>query len=294
MRVSVYVPLALSLLLAAGGPLLARSLAPRTAARVLTAAVLITSASALWALALLALGLLLDDRSASTASALGDSTPHWAGLLALVFATAALLRVTVVVKRRRRALGFARAVTRGHPAGEGGLVVVADNDAFAVALPGRNGRIVISSAMLARLGPRERRVLLSHERCHVVCRHDLYRLAGDAACAVNPLLGAVRASIVQALERWADEHAAAAVGSRPLVARTLLCAALARPKPPSYALAFTAGGVAARVQALYRRPQDTRLSAALTVLGVALIALATSVDATLAIERLLHLVTFGR
>lgn len=287
MHVSVYMPLVMSIVLAIAGPLLARSLAPRTAARVLVIAAAITSASALWALGLLALSGLLD-----AAQPLADPAPWWGTLFALLAGACALARMVAVAQEHRRTVRFARSFSQDQQAGEGGLVVIADQRPIAAALPGRHGRIVVSSAMLARLGTRERRVLLSHERCHVTNRHDLYRLTGDMARAVNPLLGALRDTIDQALERWADEDAAAVVGSRSLVARTLLQAALA---PPTWrgALAFSSRGIAARVHALHRRPIDSRRSAAVVVLLAALLAVIASADATLAIERLMHLVTIG-
>lgn len=288
MHVSVYMPLVMSIALAIAGPLLARSLAPRTAARVLVIAAAITSASALWALGLLALSGLLD-----AAQPLADPAPWWGTLFALLAGVCALARMVAVAREHRRTVRFARSFSQDQQAGEGGLVVIADQRPIAAALPGRRGRIVVSSAMLARLGTRERRVLLSHERCHVTNRHDLYRLTGDMARAVNPLLGALRDTIDQALERWADEDAAAVVGSRSLVARTLLQAALAPPKTWRGALAFSSRGIAARVHALHCQPIDSRRSAAVVVLLAAVLAALTSADATLAIERLMHLVTIG-
>lgn len=287
MHISVYMPLVMSIVLAIAGPLLARSLAPRTAARVLVIAAAITSASALWALGLLALSGLLD-----AAQPLADPAPWWGTLFALLAGVCALARMVAVAREHRRAVRFARSFSQDQQAGEGGLVVIADQRPIAAALPGRHGRIVVSSAMLARLGTRERRVLLSHERCHVTNRHDLYRLTGDMARAVNPLLGALRDTIDQALERWADEDAAAVVGSRSLVARTLLQAALA-PKTWLGALAFSSRGIAARVHALHCRPTDSRRSAAVVMLLAAVLAALTSADATLATERLMHLVTIG-
>lgn len=287
MRVSVYVPLAMSLVLAAGGPLLARWLAPRTAARVLAGAALITSVSSLWALGLLLLGRLLETHRPAL-SALVDWAPSWAALIALAAAVGSLTRIVLVACAHRRALGFARAFSRHQQAGEGGLVVVANQRPLAAALRGRDARIVVSSAMLAQLGVRERRALLAHERCHIAHRHDLYRLAGDLACAINPLLTAVRARINQALERWADEDAAASVGSRPLVARTLLQAALAPADAPLGGFGFSSYGVAARVAALQQTPVSSKRSAIIAVSVVALLAAVASADATLAIERLLH------
>ncbi len=289
MRVSVYLPFAMSLVLAAGGPILSRWLAPRTAARVLTAGAAVTTASALWALGLLVLSLLVE-RGQPVLSA---DVPRLLGLLAIVLAVAVLVRVALVARAHSAALRFAREFARAHPAGDGGLVVLADGLPFAATLPGPEGRIVISSAMLASLGPRERRVLLCHERSHLRHRHDRYQLAGELASAGNPLLGAVRRSITHALERWADEDAAAAIGSRPLVARTLVSAALAPPPATAGALGFSADGVAARVHALYGSPTHTRLSAVALVLAVAGLAALASADATVAIERLLHLVTIG-
>jgi len=58
MRVSVYLPLLLSAVLAVGTPVLSRRLAPTVAARVLTLSAALTAAASTWGLLLLATTLL--------------------------------------------------------------------------------------------------------------------------------------------------------------------------------------------------------------------------------------------
>jgi hypothetical protein len=76
---------------------------------------------------------------------------------------------------------------------------------------------------------------------------------GAPAAGILPALRPLNARLRFALERWADEDAAEAVGDRRLVARTIAQVALARsPNGPGAAPfpAFTDSGVLRRVQAL--------------------------------------------
>ena len=98
--------------------------------------------------------------------------------------------------------------------------------AFAVA--GAPGHVVVSTAMLNALDADERKVLLAHEAAHLRHHHHLYTQLAQLAAAANPLLRPLARVIAEGTERWADEVAAAEVGSRRLVARGLARAALAR------------------------------------------------------------------
>jgi len=61
-RISVYLPMLLSLALTTAAPLMARYLAPALATRTLTATTAIAAAASTWGLALLSLTLLIDTR----------------------------------------------------------------------------------------------------------------------------------------------------------------------------------------------------------------------------------------
>jgi Zn-dependent protease with chaperone function len=109
----------------------------------------------------------------------------------------------------------------------GNLTVVEDDAAVAYALAGPRRRIVLSTGMVRALTPAERRAVLAHEQAHLDHRHHWYIFLADVSAAANPLLRPLSAAIRQGVERWADEVAAAEVGDRRLVARSLVRATLA-------------------------------------------------------------------
>jgi hypothetical protein len=181
--------------------------------------------------------------------------------LALLAGTCSLLYATY---RQVRALRAAARAARELPA-EDGLAILQDDSPEAFALPGRPGRVVVSTGMLAALSPAEREALLAHERAHLHGRHHLFRSAVALAAAANPLLRPVRAAIVYSTERWADERAALAVADRTVAARAVGKAALAaRQQAGSRAVAALGvagpGPVPRRVAALLDpRPRRHRL-----------------------------------
>jgi Peptidase family M48 len=169
------------------------------------------------------------------------AVPPWLGLAA----TAGLAVICGTAGRTWRIHQQLRAQPGDEP-----ILVVPLESAVAYSLPGTPGQIVVSSGMLSRLDPDERRVLFADEQSHLRHRHHRYLLIADLAAAV-PLLRPLRNQVRFAVERWADEDAAAQVGNRELVARTLARAALAQSDgAPAAALAAAGGGVPQRVEAL--------------------------------------------
>src|SRR5690606_21997816 len=81
-----------------------------------------------------------------------------------------------------------------------------------------------------------------------------YAASGALLRAVLPPLRPLSERLRLAVERWADEDAAEAVGDRALVARTIAKAALAHPPAPGPAGAFADSGVVQRVEALLGAP----------------------------------------
>jgi hypothetical protein len=154
-----------------------------------------------------------------------DPASIYLALAAVLGEAAAVAAAIRVLCRRVAAIIAAARTARCLPGGEQ-LVVLDDEAPDAYAVPGRPGRIVISTGMLAALDPRERQVLLAHERAHLTCRHHLFVAAAQLAAATNPLLRPVAAAVRYTTERWADEHAARTVGDRQLTARTIGKAAL--------------------------------------------------------------------
>ena len=141
----------------------------------------------------------------------------------------ALVTIGMMGASAGRALRKARRL-HGHglPEPTSDVELVDDDRPDAYALGGRRGRIVVTSGMLRLLDPAEQAVLMAHERSHLRHRHDRYTTLAVVAAAAVPPLGFVSSRLRLALERWADEDAAAEVGDRRLVARAIIRASLGR------------------------------------------------------------------
>ena len=295
MTISVYIPLLLSLVLAALSRPLARWLSPRTAAPALVIAAGLSAAASTWGLILLAATLLHQAPPVAERAATGTHLPSEPvpGLIAAapgaVLAVGAY-RLTEVIKGRRATHRTLRGLCEPSEAAE--LVVIAASAPHAVAVPGRggnHGRILVTSGMLAALDHDERAVLLAHERAHLRERHHWLRAVVDAAAAVNPLLRPARDTVAFLLERCADEAAADTVGSRTLAARSLVRAALATTDATrGEALAFQRLAITTRVAALQvaAPPPRPLIAAAVVLIGVLTTLLAG--DATVAFVELVE------
>lgn len=133
------------------------------------------------------------------------------------------------------------------------MAVLPDAVPYAYALPGgRRDRVVVTTALLDHLQPAERRALFAHERAHLAARHHRFLLTVQLAARANPFLRPLRTAVSYTAERWADETAAQAVGSRRTVACAIGKAALVSRGTPVATLAgFAAlGPVPRRVAAL--------------------------------------------
>ncbi|MFJ1646371.1 M56 family metallopeptidase [Streptomyces sp. NPDC088258] len=258
MTLLVWVPLLTPFLAAPAARRVAAALAPRHAARLLTAAALTLAAGSSAALAVLVVP---GASYLPLVAVLGDLTepltagpPPVAVALALTAGSLLLWRATLVAAaalRERAELRRARAAVAG--TGDE-LAVLRDDRPDAYALPGRPGRIVVTTGMLRALEPAEREALFAHERAHLRGRHHLLLVLVELAALCHPALRALREPLGYALERTADEAAAAVVGDRRLAARAIGRAALATRTPPparpGAVLAATAGPVPRRVAAL--------------------------------------------
>ncbi|MGI5358749.1 M56 family metallopeptidase [Streptomyces sp. CA-252508] len=155
------------------------------------------------------------------------------------------------------------------------VAVLPDGAPYAYALPGtgrRGGRVVVTTGMLAGLDAPERRALFAHERAHLAGRHHRFLLAVQLAARANPFLRPLRTAVTYTAERWADEEAAAAVGSRRTVARAIGKAALVSRGAPVATLAgfAVAGPVPRRVAALLEPAPSARVwPPASTTVGLA-------------------------
>lgn len=285
MRIDVYLPLLLSLLLAAISPQVARRLAPAPAACTLVASGVVTAVASVWGLVLLA-GTLLGDTPPVTEEArehrlhIADPVPEVIAVAAVAALVLAAFRLWQVLRARSRTGRALRRISRAHPGGT--ELIVADSPAAeAFAVPGPPRRILVTTAMLRALDASERRVLLSHERAHLQHRHARLSAAVAVAAAVNPLLAPVRDTVDFLLERWADEQAARVVGDRHTAARALARAALAaHERRGAGALAFSDRSVTRRVAALQCAPPPNAWLASLVVLSIGLVPAFGAVDAT--------------
>ncbi|MEC4015389.1 M56 family metallopeptidase [Streptomyces sp. H27-D2] len=285
MRIDVYVPLVLSLLLSAVSPVVGRRLAPAPAARTLAISGLVTAAATAWGLLLLA-GTLAEDAPPLAEEArehgprIPDPVPEIIALAAIAALTVGLLRLYRALRAHRATRRALLRLCEAHP-GDTELIVAASPVPRAFAVPGSPGRILVTSAMLGALDSTERRVLLDHERAHLAHRHARWAALTDLAAAVNPLLIPVRDTVAFLLERWADESAARSVGDRNVAARALARAALITHRSRDVcALGFSERAVARRVAALQTAPPPTAplIAAAVVVLGA--IPVLGAVDAT--------------
>ncbi|HEY3895413.1 MAG TPA: M56 family metallopeptidase [Pseudonocardiaceae bacterium] len=295
MTISVYVPAALSLLLATISRIVAGRTSPTRASAFVAAATLCAAATT-WGLVLLALTLMGDtslvaDEALERGVQLQDPVPKMIGVVAVLLLIVGGVRVVRVLRARRATTRELRAVCRSCGAGE--LAVVSIDAPHAFAVPGHPGRILVTRGMLSVLDGDERRVVLAHERAHLQSRHHWLRAATEVCAAVNPLLIPVREAVAYLVERSADERAATVTGSRELVARALTKAALAvgaAGRAPAWpaGMRFAGCGVSARVAALRSDPprSEPLLPGSVLALGVA--TAIAAVQATIAFYQLIY------
>jgi hypothetical protein len=312
MHFAVYLPLLLSALAAPSARILTSRCEPRLATWLLATSAMVLAAAGTTSLALLAVTGLI---RIPPLAALG----HWSlpvaqrddpaelsvAVIAGVLLVAATLAAARLLWARLRALADAAMDAACMPASDG-LVVVEDPapDAFALPrLPGRPGRVIVSTGMLDALDEGERDILLAHERAHLDNHHYLFVALAQLGAAANPLLRPLAHAATYTVERWADERAATATGDRGRVARTVGKAALAARhnggSPPSLAIsgmpgrrwAFRGPGpVPRRVAALLAPPTGGRAVPALITAAVLLATVCSTAEAARDLHLLLELV----
>ena len=238
MHVAIYIPLLIPALAALAARPLAARLRPVAATWLLTLSALALAAASSAVLGMLALSALLRipfvagvGHLSDPAISRGDAVSLPVAVIAGGLLAAVAVTASRAVWRRAGAIGAAYRRARTLP-GAGEIVVTEDAAADAYTIPGWPCRIVITHGMLSALAGEERGVLLSHERAHARNAHYLFTSAARLAAAANPLLGPVAGEVGFAVERWADEHAAAEAGDRKLTARAIARAALAASAAP--------------------------------------------------------------
>lgn len=182
-----------------------------------------------------------------------------------------------------RALGRSRRSTHrhaeaahliGHPDRRLGVVVLDAPERVVYAVAGRPAAIVMSRGALEALDDEHVRVIIAHERAHLVERHHLV-LAFSAALATMmprvPLFTAGTTELGRLVEMCADDAAARDHDPRMLVGALL---ALAGPPPlPRSALAAASSGVAERAERLLTPPTRAQVRVARTALATGIVGL---------------------
>lgn len=252
MEHAAYVATAVAAFTGVAARLVPRRLRPEAAARLMTALVLLSFAAAVWTLVLIVTSNVAQlhgvaERLAwcagTVASHRGSFSPL--GIVALAAAMAALLSTVRVRVRQRR---------QRAPSDAEDLAVIDAEQPVAYSLPGRPGQVVVSTGMLRSLDARERRVLLAHERSHLRRGHHRYVRLTELAAAAVPILTPLNRRVRFAVERWADEDAAAEVGDRAVVASAIARAALAAQGSAQFGLAMADEGVLERVDIMLSEP----------------------------------------
>ncbi|QOV36703.1 M56 family metallopeptidase [Streptomyces ferrugineus] len=258
MGVFVFLPLVLPLTAWPIARLAEQHLHPRTATRLLTGV-----AAVMAVCSTVCLGLVM---VVGTAQLPGNPLPDgWSdpevraavpydevvGRAAIPALCAVVVACARALWRHARVRRHAHRALAGLPAT--GVAVLPDALPYAYALPGgRRDRVVVTTGLLDHLEPAERRALFAHERAHLAARHHRFLLTVQLAAHANPFLRPLRTAVSYTAERWADEEAARAVGSRRTVARAIGRAALVSRGAPAATLAGLAapGPVPRRVAAL--------------------------------------------
>ncbi|MEU8520044.1 M56 family metallopeptidase [Streptomyces sp. NBC_01216] len=278
MGVFVFLPLVLPLTAWPVARLAEQHLHPRTATRMLTGVAAVLALCSTLCLALLMV--------VGTAQLPGNPLPDgWsdpevraavpydeiAGRAAIPALLAVVLAVGRTLRRHGRARRRAERALGSLPSRS--VAVLPDDAPYAYALPGRPGRVVVSRGILAGLSAAERRALFAHERAHLERRHHRFLLVVRVAARANPFLRPLCTAVTYTAERWADEEAAARIGSRRTVARAVGKSALVSsgaPVPTLAGFASVAGPVPRRVAALLAPPPAPRAwPPAFTAVGLA-------------------------
>lgn len=146
----------------------------------------------------------------------------------------------------------------------------------AYCLPGRNSQIVLTSATLSVLDPKQLDAVLAHERAHLHGHHHLILAAADALLHAFPGVPAfrqARAALGRLVEMMADDNAAAS--SDRMTVATALVRLAERSVTPATALGAGGESALSRVRRLLgpARPLGTGRTVVATMATGALLAL---------------------
>jgi Zn-dependent protease with chaperone function len=203
------------------------------------------------------LGHLLHACGAVLRSRYSLSAAPWSAVLAAATAAvllrrALLLRSVALVqaRKRQRALIDVLALELA----DDGTRVLDHQAALAYCIPGRGGRIVLTSAAVSTLTPDQLAAVIAHERAHLRGRHDVVLFASEVARAAFPwvrFFGVAKEQTAGLVEMLADDQAARQAGPVPLASALV---GLGSSAVPGGSLAATGQMTTERVLRLVRDP----------------------------------------
>ena len=162
------------------------------------------------------------------------------------------------------------------------VVEVAGPEAFALAVPGRQSCVVISSGALATLSESERAAVIRHEVAHLQSRHwvGLALVVGTRrALGWLPIIRRTLQSVRLGIEREADEYAAGALGEGRDAVKTAILKFAGVSVSAATALSFSDSDlIVERLRALGTSGRPSILAtgtAGFVVISIAVAALAT-------------------
>ncbi len=206
------------------------------------------------------LGHLLHACAAVLRSRYSLSAAPWSAVLAAAVAAVAavllgralLLRSVALVQARKRQRALIDVLALELT--DDGTRVLDHDAALAYCIPGRGGRIVLTSAAVSTLTPDQLAAVIAHERAHLRGRHDVVLFASEVARAAFPwvrFFGVAKEQTAGLVEMLADDQAARQAGSLSLASALV---GLGSSAAPGGSLAATGQMTTKRVLRLVRDP----------------------------------------
>jgi Zn-dependent protease with chaperone function len=183
-------------------------------------------------------------------------------LTLVVGARLAVAVLQVAIATRRRRAHHRMVVDLVGKSQKSGLRILDVQEPLAYCLPGVRSRVVVSQGTLTTLAGNEIAAILSHERAHLLARHDLVLEMFTAVHAAFPRFvrsGSALDAVRLLIEMLADDAAVRAAGPTPLARALVACAAA---RTPSGALAAGGPTTVLRVRRLGGRGNSLVLAGA--------------------------------
>ncbi|MCA1712757.1 MAG: M56 family metallopeptidase [Actinobacteria bacterium] len=164
---------------------------------------------------------------------------------AVLLLRAVVLRAVAVVRGRARQRQLLDLL--GRDLDQHGAHVLEHDAPLAYCIPGGRGRIVLTTAARARLGPAQVAAVVAHERAHLRGRHDVVLFGADVALTAFPwfhFFRVAREQTAELVEMLADDRAAREAGPGPLASALV---GLGTQSPPAASLGASSQMTASRV-----------------------------------------------